>query len=653
MKPVIITSAIAALLATSASAETLLIETEHITYAIPSDKAGDMAYSNGTQLEILGKTYQMAEVKSMTVTEDFAYAPKTVLVTYSDGANVLVDGEIARYVDITVTGGHVSVAQSADVSDTTCGELTYALCGSSDDASFSTTGSYKATVELSGLQITNPNGAALDIQNGKRIKLKVIEGTSNSLTDGASGGQKGCIVCKGHMEIAGKGSLTVTGNTNHGIFAKEYITLKNADITVNKSVKDALNCNQYFTMESGNLTLSGIGDDAIQVSFKDETNREAEDTGCATISGGSITATITAGGKWDSTESKTKSSSCLKADGDILISGGTINFKSTGSGGKGIKADGTFTMEGGSVSIATTGGLFAYSNGTAYDNYTGSTDRLSSNYKSSPKGVKIDGNIFINDGSITVTTTGNGGEGIESKSQLTINGGKVNVKAYDDGINSSSHMYINGGDVVSIGTSNDGIDSNGNLYIAGGTVQAFGANSPECGLDANEEGGYKVYFTGGYILAKGGSNSVPSNSQSTQPYVTSSSSVKAGDTVTLKSGDTVLASFVIPDNYSSSSSSGGGWMMAPPPARPDGPQFEKMAPPALHEMVANGVPGPRPGMMFGPGGGGFGPGGSSSGGGLLISCPGLVSGQSYTLTIGTTSSTVSAVQSGSGSNRPF
>ena len=101
-------------------------------------------------------------------------------------------------------------------------------------------------------------------------------------------------------------------------------------------------------------------------------------------------------------------------------------------------------------------------------------------------------------------------------------------------------MYINGGDITVVATNNDGLDSNGNMYLAGGYVRAFGASMPECGIDANEESGYSVFFTGGTMIAVGGGNSVPSSSESTQAYVSASGQATAGSEIILKNGDTVL-----------------------------------------------------------------------------------------------------------------
>ena len=625
----------ACVVCTALSAQTLNIVSGNVTYSVPAVQAGEMVYADGQTITVLGKTLNMSEITRMYI-DDSAVTDNTVNVTYSGSeAYVVIAGNIMQYVTPSVSGAYVSLTQEATVGDTTCGEISYSLSGESADGQFTLTGSYKATVNLYGLSLTCATGAPLNIQNGKRIELSVKSGTENTLKDCAGGTQKGCLVCTGHLELKGNGILNVTGLTSHAIYAKEYVTMKNCTINVLGSVKDGLNCNQYFTMTSGTLNISGIGDDALQVSFKDDVNREAEDTGTITVNGGSITAEVTAtaakglkadgnaiftngdikittsgGGKWDTTDLKTKASTCISADGYIQVDGGTFDLTSTGSGGKGFSCDGEFIYNGGNTTISTSGGIFAYVNGTTYDNYTGNTDNLDSDYKSSAKGIKADGNVTISGGNINVTTTGNGAEGIESKAILTINDGTIVANTRDDAINSSSHMYIKGGNITVVATNNDGLDANGNLYIEGGVVRAFGAGSPECGLDANEEQNYHVYFTGGMVLAVGGGNSVPNSSASTQPYVSGSASLTAGSTVTLSSNGTTLATFTVPSNYTSSGGSTGG--------------------------------GGRPGR----------PGSSSGGSSVLVSCPGLTAGSSYTLACGSSSSTVTAQQYGSGGMRP-
>ena len=539
----------ALVLTIAATGQTLNVRVGSVTYQFPAAQTGDMTYSDGTSVTIMGKVFTLSDIDAMTV-DDTNVTDGAIGVTF-DGASatVTVAGNVAQYVTPTVSGAHVSIAQSDDLAE----EITYTLSGTSSDGEFYMSGSYKATVELNGLTLTNTtpvySGAAVHIQNGKRIKVKVVTGTTNTLVDAASGSQKGCLYIKGHAEFAQKGTLNITGNVKHGIKTGEYFTIKNATINVTKAAGDGISCAEYFLMENGTINISGTQDDGIQcdidgdASTGETADHEDEDSGNIYIEGGTINITVTAdaakglkadgdlrisggditvkttgGGTWDSDDKKTKASSCLSADGNTTISGGTLNLTSTGAGGKGINGDGTFTATGGTLVIKTSGNaVVASSNGTLSTVSSSQTlDRYQSDYKSSPKGIKIDGAIVVSDNAvISVTTTGAGGEGIESKTSIDITGGQVTVNAADDAINASysddtkslsnaGDLTISGGYVYARSTGNDGIDANGNVYIKGGLVYAIGTTTPEVAIDANSEERKKLYVTGGTIVAIGG-----------------------------------------------------------------------------------------------------------------------------------------------------
>jgi hypothetical protein len=103
-------------------------------------------------------------------------------------------------------------------------------------------------------------------------------------------------------------------------------------------------------------------------------------------------------------------------------------------------------------------------------------------------------------------------------------------------------MTISGGNVLAYSTGNDGLDANGNLYIKGGMVYAIGTTSPEVAVDANTEGGYKLYVTGGTIVAVGGLESGASLSQAC--YSTSSWSQNTW--YALYNGDQLAVAFQAP-----------------------------------------------------------------------------------------------------------
>ena len=538
------------MLTIAATGQTLNVKVGNVTYQFPANQTGEMTYANGETLTIMGKTFTLADISSMTV-DNSEVTDNQVAVSYDgSSATVTIAGNVAPYVDPTISGAHVTIAQS-NTEAVDDDEITYVLSGTTTDGELSLSGSYKCTVSLAGVSLTNPSGAAINITNSKRIQVSAKKGTENTLADGSSGSQKACLYSKGQIQLQGNGTLNVVGNTKHAIKSGDYISVKNLTLNITSAVGDGINCEEYFLMKSGTVTISGVGDDGIQcdlggdTSTGETTDHEDEDSGNIYIEGGTLNVTVTAdaakgikgegdmkisdgnitvkttgGGVWDSDKVKTKASACLGADGNTTISGGTLNLTSTGAGGKGINGDGTLTATGGTVVVKTSGNAVVASSSGSLSTVSSSSqlDHYDSDYKSSPKGIKIDGAITISDNAvISVTTTGAGGEGIESKTCIDITGGQVTVNASDDAINSSYNdgskslsyagdLTISGGYVYARSTGNDGIDANGNY--------AIGSSSPEVAIDANSEEQKQLYLTGGTIIAIGGLESGASLSQS-------------------------------------------------------------------------------------------------------------------------------------------
>lgn len=590
----------AVLVTMTAAAQTLSIQTGQVTWLFPANQAGEMTWTDGQTLTVMNKTFSVSDITAMTV-DQTQVTDGTVGVSY-DGttANVTVAGNVAQYLTVETSGAHVSIVQSENLAE----EITYTLAGTSTDGGFYMEGSYKSTIELNGLTLTNQSatysGAAIHIQDGKRIKVKPLTGTTNTLVDAASGAQKGCLYIKGHAEFAQKGTLNVTGNVKHAIKTGEYFTIKNATINVLGAVGDGISCNEYFLMESGTINISGTQDDGIQCdldgteSTGELTDHEDEDSGNIylqggtinvsvtadkakaiksegdmTITGGTITCTTSGGGVWDTDELKTKAAACLSADGNMTISGeAVLNLTSTGAGGKGISVDGTLTFNGGTTTASTSGNALVASSSGSLSVITDSRnlDYYTTSYKSSPKGIKADGAIIINDGIINVTTTGAGGEGIESKDYINITGGQVIVNASDDAINAaykkndqkqwvsgSGDLTITGGYIFARSTGNDGMDSNGDTKISGGIIYAIGASGGEMAIDANTEEQKKLYITGGTIFALGNLENGASITGGTCKQTTS----WTGNTwYALYNGSTLVGAFKTPTK--SSTSTGGG-----------------------------------------------------------------------------------------------
>lgn len=725
--------------------QTMWIHTGHVHWAYNTESVGTMPYSSASLLTVLEKGFTLADVDSVTVASE-TFADDNVLVKYNNTvADVYVAGNIANHITAEVNGARVAVMQDADVAT----EYTYTLQGTSTSGCFYHAGFYKMTLALNGVNLTNPDSAAINIQNSKRIAVQLVDGTTNTLTDGANNTKKAAFLVKGHAEFAKGGSLTITGNKKHALACNEYMEVKKTvgTITIVSAVADAINVVQYFQMNGGTINIQSCGDDGIQVDAEDtaipeedghvlikggtltinasaagskcikaegnvdiqggtltlkhtgipvwdaDKSKIKEATGigsdrnltingaetivnitmtgngargmkcdstmtatagtidincsggdwaystvdtssvkcakadyafilngasmkCTTIkdeavgvhsegtvlisdgtltlntydhgiksdydmeitggtitytingpaskalkcegnlhiSGGNISGTVSGGGQ-TADDQTTSASAGIKCDNNVTIDGGTFDLKATGNGDKGMSIDGWLIVNDGNIKVSTTGSRYGESSsGGGGFGPGGGGSSSSSDKRSSPKGIKVDGNITVNGGTITISATGGeGAEGFESKSVMTINGGYIEVTSYDDALNSSSHMYFKGGYTYAVATGNDAIDSNGNMYLSGGYVFCCGS---EEGLDANSEGGYKVYIQNGANLMAIGGNMGAIESGASLSQDCYQGSVSANKWIALYSGNNVAFAAYTP---TFSNQGGGGF----------------------------------------------------------------------------------------------
>lgn len=226
-------------------AQTLNVQQGSVTYAFTAN-VDDMTYTdNGQTLTIQGKVFSTQDISKITI-DDTSVENNSVGISYSGTtASVVIAGNVANYVTATVNGAHVAISQT-NTADVDGDEITYTLSGTTTDGGLELDGSYKCTIQLAGVTLTNPSGAAISITNKKRIEISAKSGTTNTLTDGANGSQKGSLYSKGQLQLQGKGTLNVVGNTAHAIKSGDYIAVKNLTLNITKAVKDGISCNKYF-----------------------------------------------------------------------------------------------------------------------------------------------------------------------------------------------------------------------------------------------------------------------------------------------------------------------------------------------------------------------------------------------------------------------
>ena len=424
------------------------------------------------------------------------------------------------------------------------------LKGSTSNGFFKVYSGNRHTLVLDGVSITNPAGAAINNQGKKKCYI-VVNGT-NKLADAAQASydsgeedMKAVLFSEGQLLVSGSGSLTVTASNaagKSGIATDDYLYIQDGPaitVTAGNKAGHGLKANDYVRLSGGSLNVS------TQAAMK----KGITSDGFVLVEGGTTSINVSGGVAYDSEDGEYTGTAGIKADNYFGMTGGTVTIVNTGAGGKGIRAGNyAYYLENGSLNDSyVSGGTLTVTTSGKESNGV-SVKAIKIGYKEgSGRTYVYGGNLLVSGGSISASSAH--GESVEAKGKITVTGGSLYAySSSDDAINCQGEMNVTGGYVYGHSTGNDGIDSNGDMKLSGGYVFAITTRgSPEVALDANTEGGYKLYInSGATVVAYGGLENGYSASQSVY-----SMSCSAGGWNGLWNGSSFIAAFKAPSGVSS------------------------------------------------------------------------------------------------------
>lgn len=397
--------------------------------------------------------YSSAQIDSLS----FARSSDTVSIEYHNSYVAIVNPLAFKGVAVSVKGTAVTI-QASDEAQNVC----YKLSGVTGNGSLKISSAKKFTLLLNNITITNPSGPAINIQCRKTTTITMLNGTVNTLTDGAiyndtiineSGmieEQDAALFSEGPLIFQGNGVLVINGRGSgkHGLCSDDFIQINGGEIAINSATKDGIHANDGITITKGSLKVTAVGD-AIDGG-----------NGCIAIAGGDLTVRSTGAG-----------GNGITCDSTMVITGGTITVSISGDQSKGLKSGKYMVLSGGQITINTSGNVVLEASGSGYD-------------PAYCTAVKCDSLLTINGTDITITCTGKGGKGIASKGDIRILSGNVVVTTSGNGatyknttgttdaynatcITADGDITISGGNcaVRSSGTAGKGITADGKLII--------------------------------------------------------------------------------------------------------------------------------------------------------------------------------------------
>ena len=342
-------------------------------------------------------------------------------------------------------------------------EATYVISGTLTDGMIiiNAEDTAKLQIVLNGVDITGKTSAALYILEADKVFVTLADGTENTLANGGTftaideNNIDAAIFSKQDLTFNGSGSLTVTSPEAHGIACKDDLVFTGGTYTVN-SASHGLDANDSVRISSSTKLTIDAGKDGIH----------CENTDDASL-------------------------------GFIYISNGTMNIEAEGDG---IAAGAYVQIENGTFDLLIGGGS---ENGSKEhsDNFGGF---MGGGHGGGRPGEMRPGSSQSS--TITTDESGTSMKGIKAANSLLISGGTFKIDSADDSVHSDASVTINGG-TFEIASGDDAIHAEETLTVTAGTFNITESYEGLEALNIDVKGGeFKIVASDDGLNAAGGTD---------------------------------------------------------------------------------------------------------------------------------------------------
>ena len=458
---------------------------------------GDTAPTDSDS-HVSGDTETSADTSGQTGTNPVqadtdVFTERDYKTDYDESGSVLIqlNGSTAAATSdsVRISGTTITITEDA----------VYRISGTLDDGMIIVNVPDTAKLQLvfDGVSIHSETSAPLYILEADKVFVTLADGTENTLSNGGTfiaiddNNIDSVIFSKQDLTLNGSGSLTVTSPAGHGIVSNDDLVITGGTYTIT-SASHGLKANDSVRITGETAVTIDAGKDGIHAENSDDAS-----LGFVYISNGTMN---------------------IEAEGDGISAGAYMQIE-----------DGTFQIlagggseNGSHESSDSWGGFRGGSRGGGQPGQSLSATTTADDSSTSMKGLKSTGNLWITNGRFTVDSAD---DAVHSNASIAVNGGIFEIASGDDAFHADEtltitagtinitesyeglealHVSVQGGDITLV-ASDDGLNAAGGTDssgLTGGRDGMFGGGPG--GMGGGPGGGGGMSSSNGSITISGG-----------------------------------------------------------------------------------------------------------------------------------------------------